>query len=104
MASPFSNCGGVDPDATARMVRDVAREYGLPAVRVAAVTGDDVSAIIVGIDPVLAETGEALSRLGAPVIAANAYLGASAIAGAYAAGAEVIVTGRVTDWPWRLAP
>ena len=99
-----SNCGGVDPDATARMVRDVARECGLPPVRVAAVGGDDVSAIIAGIDPVLAETGEALSRLGAPVIAANAYLGAAAIAGAYAAGAEVIVTGRVTDSALALGP
>ncbi len=42
------------------------------------------------------DTGEALPA-DAPVVTANAYLGARPIADALAAGAQVVVTGRVTD-------
>jgi hypothetical protein len=42
------------------------------------------------------DTGEALPA-GAPVVTANAYLRARPIADALAAGAQVVVTGRVTD-------
>jgi hypothetical protein len=99
-----SNCGGVAPMETAAMVQTVAREAGLGSLRVAAVTGDDMSGSLPGIDPLLLETGEVLSALGKPILAANAYLGAAAIADAYAAGAEVIVTGRVTDSALALGP
>ena len=99
-----SNCGGVDPVATAREVQAVARRCGLGAVRVAAVTGDDIAASVAEWDPVLLETGAALSALPHPVTTANAYLGAAAIAEAYAGGAEVIVTGRVTDSALALGP
>ncbi len=92
-----SNCGGVDPDATADMIRSVARRAGLGGLRIAAVSGDDVTETVRAIDPVLSETGQPLSRLAGPVGVANAYLGADAIAQAYADGADVIVTGRVTD-------
>lgn len=104
-----SNCGGIAPDITARMVHDVARSSGALSIgvgplRVATVSGDDVAASIAALDPVLSETGEKLSRLDAPVIAANAYLGADAIADAYAGGADVILTGRVTDSALALGP
>ena len=48
--------------------------------------------------------GEPLSRLGMNIVSTNAYLGADAIAAAYAAGADVIVTGRVTDSALALGP
>ena len=66
-------------------------------MKVAAVTGDDVTELVRASDPILLETGEPLSKLGTDIISTNAYLGADAIAAAYAAGADVIVTGRVTD-------
>ncbi len=99
-----SNCGGVAPEETARMVQDVARRGGLGPLRVAAVSGDDVAGSVGALDPVLSETGERLSRLGVPVLAANAYLGAQAIAEGFAGGADVIVTGRVTDSALALGP
>jgi hypothetical protein len=98
-----TNGGGAAPEACAAMIARLAREHGL-AMRVAAVTGDDVTELVRASDPILLETGELLSKLGTDTISTNAYLGADAIAAAYAGGADVIVTGRVTDSALALGP
>jgi hypothetical protein len=85
------------------MIARLARERGL-SMKVAAVTGDDVTELVRASDPILLETGEPFSKLGTEIISTNAYLGADAIAAAYAAGADVIVTGRVTDSALALGP
>ncbi|QIS23189.1 acyclic terpene utilization AtuA family protein [Nocardia terpenica] len=77
------NAGGLNPAGLARRVREVADRVGV-AARVAHVEGDDL----------LARAGEL--GLGSP-LAANAYLGAWGIAACLRAGADVVVTGRVTD-------
>ena len=99
-----SNAGGLDPAGLASAVGELARRQGVE-VRVAAVSGDDITDRI----PELAaggerfvniDTGEELpagAGAGAPVVTANAYLRARPIADALAAGAQVVVTGRVTD-------
>ncbi|REF31465.1 acyclic terpene utilization AtuA family protein [Calidifontibacter indicus] len=78
-----SNAGGLNPRGCADAVREVARGLGLD-VTVAVVEGDD-----------LTERSEELG-LG-KVLAANAYLGAFGIAEACRSGADVVITGRVTD-------
>jgi hypothetical protein len=98
-----TNGGGAAPEACAAMIARLAREGGL-AMKVAAVTGDDVTELVRASDPILLETGEPFSKLGTAIISTNAYLGADAIAAAYAAGADVIVTGRVTDSALALGP
>lgn len=98
-----TNGGGAAPEACAAMIARLARERGL-AMKVAAVTGDDVAELVRASDPTLLETGEPFSKLGTDIISTNAYLGADAIAAAYAAGADVIVTGRVTDSALALGP
>ena len=98
-----TNAGGADPIGAARMTTELAQRLGLK-LSVAAVTGDDVSSVVHRLDPVLTETGQPLSKLGTPAIAVNAYLGAEAIADAYRAGADVIITGRVTDSALALGP
>ncbi|MEP9363138.1 acyclic terpene utilization AtuA family protein [Nocardioides sp. CN2-186] len=75
-----SNAGGLNPSGLADRLREVAQGLGLdPAI--AHVEGDDVRSL--GL------------REGA--LTANAYLGGFGIAAALSAGADVVVTGRVTD-------
>jgi hypothetical protein len=81
-----ANAGGLNPAGLAAAVREVAARLGLDA-RVAHVEGDDLRGDLSAIVPPVE---------GAPV-SANAYLGGWGIAEALAAGADVVVTGRVTD-------
>lgn len=78
-----SNAGGLNPAGLAAALRTLADNLGLD-VNVAHVEGDDLR-------PRAAELG-----LGEP-LAANAYLGAWGIAECLNAGADVVITGRVTD-------
>ncbi len=95
-----SNAGGLDPEGLAAAVRELARRQGLE-VHVASVSGDDITPRLAelrasGESFVNLDTGEPLPPE-APVVTANAYLRARPIADALAAGAQVVVTGRVTD-------
>jgi hypothetical protein len=83
-----ANAGGLNPAGLADRLREVAAGLGLD-VRVAHVEGDD---LLDRAD----DLGLADSELGKP-LTANAYLGAFGIAAALDAGADVVVTGRVTD-------
>ena len=86
--------------ACAAAVREVARRQNLH-VRVASIVGDDIvdrmGLLQADGEPfVNLDTGEDLP-INAHPITANAYLGGAPIAAALAAGADVVVTGRVTD-------
>jgi hypothetical protein len=102
-----SNAGGLNPEGLARAVAELARRQGL-AVRVASVSGDDITSRVPellagGTGFVNLDTGEVLPP-DASVVTANAYLGARPIADALAAGAQVVVTGRVTDASLAVGP
>ena len=81
-----SNAGGLNPAGLAAAIRAVAGRRGLNA-RVAHVEGDDLRGSLAAISPPVE---------GKPV-SANAYLGGWGISEALAAGAHVVVTGRVSD-------
>ncbi|NJP75801.1 acyclic terpene utilization AtuA family protein [Streptomyces telluris] len=76
-----ANAGGLNPGGLAREIRALARRVGAD-VRVAHVEGDDL----------LQER-----EWGPDVLTANAYLGGAGIAACLRAGADIVVTGRVTD-------
>ncbi len=95
-----ANAGGLDPAGAASAVRALAERQGVTA-RVASMGGDDLTSRLAtlmasGERLVNLDTGEELPP-GAEVVTANAYLGAAPIAAALSAGADVVVTGRVTD-------
>ncbi|MFE4752045.1 acyclic terpene utilization AtuA family protein [Streptomyces mirabilis] len=73
-----ANAGGLNPAGLADAVRQLAERLGIP-VRVAHVEGDDLTA------------GHLRS------LAAHAYLGGAGIAACLREGADIVVTGRVTD-------
>ncbi|MFZ4185982.1 acyclic terpene utilization AtuA family protein [Streptomyces pseudogriseolus] len=73
-----TNAGGLNPAGLADAIRELAGRLGVP-VRVAHVEGDDLTARHPG------------------SLAAHAYLGGFGIAACLRAGADVVVTGRVTD-------
>ncbi|HEX3334177.1 MAG TPA: acyclic terpene utilization AtuA family protein, partial [Acidimicrobiales bacterium] len=95
-----ANAGGLDPEGLATAVEDLARRQGVQ-VHVASVSGDDITPRLEELRAggeafVNLDTGEPLPPH-APVVTANAYLAARPIADALGAGAQVVVTGRVTD-------
>ena len=99
-----TNMGAANPIAAASRVQAVARELGLPGIRIAAVTGDDVLDAVHAGDYRLEETGAPVASLGNRLVSANAYLGAGSIVEALAAGVDVVVTGRAADPAMFLAP
>jgi acyclic terpene utilization AtuA family protein len=105
-----SNAGGVNPRACAEAVLEVARRIGLGGkLAIGLVTGDD---ILERIDELIAsghalenmETGRPLSDVRNRVLSANAYLGMAPIVEALRAGADIVITGRVTDTGLTLGP
>ncbi|HUJ05145.1 MAG TPA: acyclic terpene utilization AtuA family protein [Streptosporangiaceae bacterium] len=96
-----ANAGGLDPAGCAAAVTELARRAGLSPV-VAHVEGDDLLARLpelqqAGHPLANSDTGERLAQAGVTPLTAHAYLGGLPIARALDAGADVVVTGRVTD-------
>lgn len=91
-----SNMGAANPRKAGERIARIARELGLPPIRIAVVEGDDVHALLTGDTPIL-ETGAPLDSLGDTVFSGNAYLGAAPVLQALQQGADVVITGRVAD-------
>jgi len=94
-----SNAGGLDPESCAVALSEIADRLGLSPV-IAYVNGDDLMDRLDDLDAAGAlthfETGESLGDL-SRFITANAYLGCFGIVEALNEGADIVVTGRVTD-------
>jgi hypothetical protein len=95
-----TNAGGLDPDGCAAAVQALAERLGL-APTIAYVAGDDLMGRLgelheAGEDLRDFETGEPLADT-SRLITANAYLGCFGIVEALSRGADIVVTGRVTD-------
>jgi hypothetical protein len=111
------NAGGLDPSGLATATREMLAEAGVD-LAVACVQGDDLAPRI----PALLADGHELSHLdtgepftgwGRDPLTANAYLGGFGVQAALAAGADIVITGRVADaslitgaaaWWWRWTP
>lgn len=98
------NGGGLDPEGAAKLAVSVARDLGLKGVRVAYVSGGDVTDVVRRKDPPLRETGRPVSSLGNEFLGALAYGGATEIVEALAGGADIVITPRAGDSEQFLAP
>src|SRR2546426_11506178 len=105
-----ANAGGVNTGGCAQAVAEVARRLRLGGkLRIGVVTGDD---LLGRLDGLLArghelrnlDTNRRLADVRDRVVSANAYLGAWPVVDALRRGAEVVITGRVTDAGLTLAP
>ena len=105
-----TNGGGVNPRACAEAVVERARALDLErTVRVGIVSGDDImerldDLLRSGHGLINMDSGEPLETVLDSVRSANAYLGAEPIVNALGQGADVIITGRVTDTGLTLGP
>ncbi|WP_175714034.1 acyclic terpene utilization AtuA family protein [Burkholderia ambifaria] len=92
-----SNMGAANPRAAARRTAQIARSLGLAGLKVAAVEGDDVLDVVLRGALRFEESGDEVAAYRERIVSANAYLGAAPIVDALAAGADVVLTGRVAD-------
>lgn len=105
-----ANAGGVNVEACANAVREVARELGLAGkLPIGIVTGDDImprldEMLARGIELRNMDTEEPLSTVRERIQSANVYLGAWPMVEALNRGARVVITGRATDTGLTLAP
>jgi hypothetical protein len=105
----ITNGGGVNPQACAAAIINVAKELGITDLKIGVVTGDNIKDQI---DELIQkghhlknmETGESISEIKDKILSANVYLGAMPIVEALQKGADIVITGRTTDTGLTLAP
>ncbi|MFN2315372.1 MAG: acyclic terpene utilization AtuA family protein [Gemmatimonadales bacterium] len=106
----ITNAGGVNPRGCAEAVVEAARRTKLSRkLRIAVVSGDDMMGRL---DDLIArghplkdmDTGKPLASIRDKVLSANAYLGMRPIVEALRRGADIVITGRVTDTGLTLGP
>ncbi|MCA8406702.1 DUF1446 domain-containing protein [Burkholderia cenocepacia] len=92
-----SNMGAANPRAAARRTAQIVQSLGIVGLKVAAVEGDDVLDVVLRGAFRFEESGDDVAAYRDRIVSANAYLGAAPIVEALAAGADVVLTGRVAD-------
>jgi hypothetical protein len=98
----ITNAGGLNPLGCARACLEALRQAGCTGRTVAAVSGDDVLALLQspqgdGEELRNLDTGRPIAEVRQRLMTANAYLGARPIVEALARGADLVITGRVAD-------
>ena len=104
----ITNAGGVNPRGCAEELAKIAHGLGIQ-VRIAVVEGDDLTdrldeLLDKGIPLKNMETGQELKTIREQVQGTNAYLGSALLIKALEQGAQIIITGRVSDAGITVAP
>lgn len=105
----ISNAGGVNPEACKDKILEAIEEQGYGDITVAVVDGDnlldDLDKLIKnGHELANMESGEPVTTVKDDLLSANVYFGSRPIVEALGRGADIVVTGRVTDTGLTLAP
>ncbi|MDP6930566.1 MAG: DUF1446 domain-containing protein [Planctomycetota bacterium] len=98
----IANAGGVNPQGCMEAVLDLARQKSVTGLGVGIIEGDDILEQL----PQLVEqgepfenmdTGEPLDAIVDRITSANVYIGSRPVADCLAAGADIVIGGRITD-------
>ncbi len=97
-----ANAGGTNPEACMDAVLELARRQGIRGLKVGIIEGDD---IFDRVGELMAEgerfenmdDGRPLDDVAGQILSANVYIGAAAVADCLAAGADIVIGGRITD-------
>ncbi|MFC5648654.1 acyclic terpene utilization AtuA family protein [Paenibacillus solisilvae] len=105
----ITNAGGMNPVGAQLEAQRIAEELGLKGLKLAVVTGDDVRDELQqwrtqGVTLAHMEDGRDVESIMDRIRFANAYLGTKPVVEALQQGADVIITGRMTDSALFLAP
>ncbi|GGC26140.1 hypothetical protein GCM10011504_00450 [Siccirubricoccus deserti] len=100
----LGNFGAANPPAAARLVARLALRLGLPELKIATISGDDVSTSIALDQLPVHEADDSIDTKSARLVAANAYIGAEPLVDALRQGADVVVAGRTSDPALAIAP
>lgn len=101
----ITNMGAANPQSALEVVKKMAEDMDLKGMKIAAVFGDSIFENIEKYsDTIVWETGKPLKDLDGEVVSANAYMGMEGIVKALQEGADVIITGRVSDPALFIAP
>ncbi len=105
----ITNGGGVNPTACMEAVFEVARKLNIKKLKIGVVTGDNIldkleEFISKGIELKNMDTGESAKNILDKVLSANVYFGAKPVVDCLKQGADIVITGRVTDTGLTLAP
>jgi hypothetical protein len=98
------NFGCANPRAAAEAIAEMASRQGLSAPRIAIVSGDNIYENFDLQSALPWPEDGALQSPPGPLISANAYTGAHAVAEAIRAGAQIVVAGRIADPALVLGP
>ncbi|MEW9617896.1 acyclic terpene utilization AtuA family protein [Shinella sp. S4-D37] len=93
----IANAGILDPKGAAVAISKVCSEMGYGHLKVAYVSGGEVTDQLRQLDPVIADTNAPLSAFGNAFLGAVAYGGAREIVAALAQDADIVITPRAGD-------
>lgn len=105
----ITNGGGVNPEACAEAILEVAKKLSIKDLKIAVVVGDNIKdrldeIISAGCELKNMETGESIKSVKDKLLSANVYFGAMPIVEALKQNADIVITGRTTDTGLTLAP
>ncbi len=92
-----TNQGWLDPVAAAQRIVELAESQGIKGLKVAAVTGGQLTDQIADMGLNFVETGEPVAARRDQLLSAETYLGARTIARALDEGAHIVITTRIAD-------
>jgi hypothetical protein len=92
-----SNAGGLDPQGCADALAEMVEKLGIGPVSIGVVSGDDLMPRMSELDEPWTNLDTREASDGINFLTANAYLGGEPVTAALTAGADVVITGRITD-------